>query len=291
MQYKVKLLLILLLIMICGIYFPATKSYAQISSLPSNNLLNQQEASYDDVMNITLESKLSVDVIIKKVKRLPPTQTINVASNKQRILITAEVQSLIRGTNHLNREIKFLFDAPIDSRGKIPKLKKQRIFAFGFHVANRPDFIRLAHKSSILLYSANKAALVRSITKEVLENDAPQKITGVSSAFHSAGTIIGDGETQIFLDTEFGQPMAISVVSKRRESKRWSVSTSEVIDINASEPIRNSLLGYRIACNLPKAIKPAVIETNDTIAIRKTIEDYNFIQAAIGPCQRNIIWK
>lgn len=279
-----------LMILSAFVALPAT-AFAQGNQL-SNNISNGQGlTSYDDIMSITLESELVVDIVARKIKKLPDSQTIGVRADRKRILIIGEVQSLIRGQKGLSSEIQFLYDAPIDSRGKIPKLKKKRFIAFGRHVTNRSDFIRLTHTASMLPYSDAINERVRSSIREAIAADAPQEIISVSSAFHSPGTIIGEGETQIFLETKFGQPMAISVTSKRGQNRRWSVSTSEVIDINATEPRRSSLLGYRLACSLPRSISPNIIEANNQSERQKLLSDYKLILDSVGPCERSRTWK
>lgn len=286
-----KSLILKYLILFFSLSIIASTAHTQ-GNQASNNIANvQNSASYDDIMGITLESELVVDIVAKKIKNLPASQTIGVRPDRKRVLIIGEVQSLIRGKNGLNSQVQFLFDAPIDSRGKIPKLKKMRFIAFGRHVTGRSDFIRLSRTASMLRYSDRINTMVRSSIREAIAANAPQEITSISSAFHSPGTIIGEGETQIFLNTEFGQPMAISVTSKRGQNRRWSVSTSEVIDINATEPRRFSLLGYRLACSLPKSLSSSNIESSDQRNRQKAISDYKLVKDSIGPCERNLAWQ
>lgn len=291
MDKSIKLFINNVLILCLGYNIMVSDAHSQPINDAPKNILMQPQASFDDIMSITIDSKLVVDLTVKKIRKLSPEQTIGVASNKKRILIIADVQSLIRGETGINSEIKFLFDAPIDARGKIPKLKKQRFLAFGQNVPNRPDFIKLSYVDSMLPYDPSTDLAVRSAITQVIAPSAAQKITGISSAFHSPGTIIGEGETQIFLNTQFRQPMAISVVSRGSGHKNWSVSTSEVIDINAVQPQRRSLIGHRLACSLPSNIQSNIIESGNTENIRKTMADYEYVKNAIGPCVRNIRWN
>lgn len=279
------------LLLYLALFILPSTAFAQQNKIANNGSNGQNSASYDDIMGVTLESELVVDIIAKKIKNLPASQSVGVRPDRKRILITGEVQSLIRGKNGLNSQVRFLFDAPIDSRGKIPKLKKMRFIAFGRHVTGRSDFIRLTRTASMVRYSDRVNTMVRGSIREAIAANAPQKITSISSAFHSPGTIIGEGETQIFLDTEFGQPMAISVTSRRGQNRRWSVSTSEVIDINATEPRRSSLLGFRLACSLPRSLNPSIIESNNREDREKALSDYKLIIDSIGPCQRNLTWQ
>ncbi len=286
-----KSLILKYLFLLFILFIIATKSFAQPKQISNNVANGQNSASYDDIMSITLESELVVDIVARKIKKLPASQSVGVRPDRKRVLIIGEVQSLIRGKSGLNSEVRFLFDAPIDSRGKIPKLKKLRFIAFGRHVSGRNDFIRLTHTASMLRYSDSLNSRVRNSIREAIADNAPQKITSISSAFHSPGTIIGEGETQIFLNTEFGQPMAISVTSKRGQNRRWSVSTSEVIDINATEPRRSSLLGYRLACSLPRSLSPSLIESSNQNNREKLLSDYKLVIDSIGPCLRKLTWQ
>lgn len=281
----------LILKILFAFLFVPTSTFAQINDSIINAPDGQNSISYDDIMEITLESELVVDIIVRKIKNLPNSQTIGVRPDRKRILIIGEVQSLIRGKNGLNQEVQFLFDAPIDSRGKIPKYKKMRFLAFGRHIAGNSGFIRLSRTASMTAYSNRINNMVRNNIREAIAANAPQKIIAINSAFHSPGTIIGEGESQIFLSTEFDQPMAISVISKQGQNRRWSVSTSEVIDINATEPKRFSLLGYRLACSLPRSLDPSIIESDDSRNRDKVKSDYKLVLDSVGPCQRQRTWQ
>lgn len=291
MNTPIKKLILNNFIAVFSLFFMVPALHAQSVTTETKNILGQSPPSYDALTNIALESPLVADIIVKKVNSLPASQSVGVPANKKRILIIAELQSLIRARKGLNSEIKFLFDAPLDSRGKIPKLKKLRFLAFGSNVKNNADFIKLTHIASMIPYTQNANNALRTIIKDIIAEDAPQKITSISSAFHSPGTIIGEGETQIFLNTETGQPIAISVISKQNQRPKWSASTSEVIDINATEPARNSLLGHRLACGLPNMIDNDKIEAASSKDRRKAATDYDYVRSSIGRCNINIDWN
>ena len=194
--------------------------------------------------------------------------------------------TLIRGQEGVAPRVRFLLDIPKDAKGKIPKLKKQRLFLLGSSVAGRPGEIRLSRPNALIQWSAANDILVRAITKEAVQIDAPEKITGITSAFYSAGTVIGEGETQIFLKTAKEQPLSLSVLSRPGEEKRWAVSTAEVIDESATAPTKFTLLWYRLACELPRSIAAEMVEAADSEGAAKVQADYNYILDSIGPCGR-----
>lgn len=255
-------------------------------------------AAYSDVADLVTIAPMIVDAKIRKITKFPPEQAIGVPANLQRTLVEADVIALIRGSSGVAASIRFTLDIPKDSRGKIPNLKKQRYFILGSAVADRPGTLRLARPDALVSYSPANDALLRAITREAVMLDAPQKITGIISAFHSAGTVIGEGETQVFLRTENGQPFSLSISSRAGQPKKWSVSTSELIEEGASTPKKFTLLWYRLACGLPRQLPPELVQSSEgggesmsggqgegeTAA--RAQADYSYVVGAIGPCGR-----
>lgn len=254
--------------------------------IPSSLAVQADSASYADIADLVVISSLIVDANIRNLRKIPPEQAVGVPANLQRMVVEADIATLIRGQEGVAPRIRFLLDIPKDAKGKIPKLKKQRLFLLGSSVAGRPGEIRLSRPNALIQWSAANDILVRAITKEAVQIDAPEKITGITSAFYSAGTVIGEGETQIFLKTAKEQPLSLSVLSRPGEEKRWAVSTAEVIDESATAPAKFTLLWYRLACELPRSIAAEMVEAVDSEGAAKVQADYNYILDSIGPCGR-----
>lgn len=254
--------------------------------IPSSLAVQADSASYADIADLVVVSSLIVDANVRNLRKIPAEQVVGVPANLQRMLVEADIVTLIRGQEGVTPRVRFLLDIPKDAKGKIPKLKKQRLFLLGSSVAGRPGEIRLSRPNALIQWSAANDILVRAITKEAVQIDAPEKITGITSAFHSAGTVIGEGETQIFLKTAKEQPLSLSVLSRPGEEKRWAVSTAEVIDESATAPAKFTLLWYRLACELPRSIAAEMVEAADSEGAAKVQADYNFILDSIGPCGR-----
>ena len=256
------------------------------SVVPPAYAVQADGASYADVADLVVISPLIVDATIKNATKISPQQSIGVPANMQRMLVEANVSALIRGQGGVTPRIKFLLDLPKDARGKLPKIKKQRLFLLGSTVAGRPGEIRLARPNALIQWSAANDALVRAITQEAVQIDAPQKITSITSAFYSAGTILGEGETQVFLKTEKDQPVSLSILSRPGQAKRWAVSTAEVIDESATAPARYTLLWYRLACGLPRELNSELVEAAEGDNTARAQADYKFVIDALGPCGR-----
>jgi hypothetical protein len=243
-------------------------------------------AAYADIADLATISPLIIDAKVRKTTKISAVQAIGVPQNLQRLLVEVDVIALIRGLNGAPARMRFVLDVPKDGRGRIPKLKKQRFFILGDNVKGRGDQIQLSRPDALIQFSPANNAMLRSITQEAVMLDAPQKITGVASAFYSPGTVVGEGNTQVFLRTKNNQPITISVASAPGQPKRWNVSTSELIEEATSVPRRNSLLWYQLACGLPKALLPELIESGDGENAVRAQEDYNFVINALGPCGR-----
>ena len=255
-------------------------------SLPSSLVVPANDASYADIADLVVVSPLIIDTTIKNARKVSPEQSVGVPVNLQRMLVEADVMALIRGQGGVIPRVRLILDVPKDAKGKIPKLKKQRLFLLGNTVTGRPGEIRLSRPNALIQWSAANDVLVRSITHEAVQIDAPQRITGISSAFHSAGTVLGEGETQIFLKTEKEQPLSLSILSRPGQEKRWAVSTAEVIDESASAPPKFTLLWYRLACGLPRSLSSDLAEAGTSDDAARAQADYKFVQDSLGPCGR-----
>jgi hypothetical protein len=275
------------------LFWAVTGAFAQVSAPPKTGAtpaiayaVQAEGAAYADIADLVTIAPVIIDAQIAKTTKVPPEQSVGVPANLQRMLIEAKVIALIRGEGGVMPVVKFLLDVPKDAKGKIPKLKKARFFMMASQVVGRPGEIRLVRPAALVSYSPANDAMVRAITKEAVLIDAPQKITGIASAFYSPGTVIGDGETQIFLTTEKNQPFALSISSRAGQPKKWSVSTSEVIEESAMAPTRYTLMWYRLACGLPPSLPAEKVESAESDNAARAQADYQHVLAALGPCGR-----
>lgn len=266
--------------------FGGMASAQPATPLPVSLVVQADGASYADIADLVVISPLIIDATIRNIKKIPPEQSIGLPANLQRLLVEADVLALIRGQGGVTSRVRFVLDAPKDAKGNVPKLKKQRLFLLGSSVNGRPGDIRLGRPNALIQWSMANDALVRTIAQEAVQIDAPQRITGITSAFYSAGTVLGEGETQIFLKTEREQPLSLSVLSRPGQAKRWAVSTAEVIDESATAPAMHTLLWYRLACGLPRSLSPDQIEGAESDNAARAQADYKFVIDALGPCGR-----
>jgi len=155
-----------------------------------------------------------------------------------------------------------------------------------FAIPAGPAFVRLVAPDAQVPWSAEAARSVRAILSEAARADAPPVVRGISSAFHSEGSIPGEGETQIFLNSPEDKPVSLTVQRRTGEQPRWFVSQGEVVDEGTSQPRPDTLLWYRIACTLPVSIPPSSVDGQPADAIANIKADYKVILEGLGPCNR-----
>jgi hypothetical protein len=262
-----------------GLIFAVIPAVAQVSPSATS-------VAYADMADLSADTPLAIQAQIRKAVKVKPERAPGLAQGHQRFYVEARVLKLIRGKNGIGRDISYIIDLPLDFRGKAPKLKKRTVLLFAYPVSGKPGFIRLAAPDAQVDWSAEKEAMLRGILAEAVAPDAPPRITGAGTAFHSAGSIPGEGETQIFLTTESGDPVSLSILRRPGQEPRWSVALGEIVDESAAVPAPGSLLWYRLACFLPRNLPEAAVSglsPNDAAMARS---DYQVVLRGLGPCGR-----
>ncbi len=242
--------------------------------------------SYADVADLALPAPIVAEIKIRKAERLKAELAGDVATSKRRYLVTADLVALIRGAGGLAPRITYVVDLAPDAQGKWPKLEKTQMMVFAHPVANRPTTIRLAAPDAQQPASLLLGALVRKLLNEAGLPSAPPRIVGIGDAFHVAGSVSGEGETQIFLKAIDGSPLSLSVWRQPDALPKWAVSVGEIVDEGAEPPSRDTLLWYRLACFLPPRLPASSVETLAEADAAIASEDYATIIARLGPCRR-----
>ena len=240
---------------------------------------------YAEVADLVVASPLVIDATIRSEARIKGAEAAGLPPGQARFYVEADVGRLIRGTDAIAARIGWLVDVPLDFRGRAPKLKKARVLVFARPVTGRPGQVQLVTPGAQIAWSPAAEDLARRIAAEANAPDAPPVVTGVRSAFHVPGSLPGEGETQIFLETREGRPAAISVLRRPGEEPRWSVTLEEIFDENARAPARDTLLWYRLACALPAVLPDRATAALEPDAAAQARGDYAFVIAQLGPCR------
>jgi len=239
---------------------------------------------YADLAPLVLSAPLILDATIRSAVTIKGAEAAGVDPGFIRLYVQADVNALIRGSQGVPPRVGYLVDLPADARGRAPRLKKVRVLLFARPVAGRPTQLQLVAKDAQRRWTPAAEALTRRIAQETVQPNQPPEITGIGNAFHVAGSLPGEGETQIFLTTKDGRPVSLDILRRPGEQPRWSVALSDVTDAAAQAPERDTLLWYRLACFLPSELPESSVAGSDPSDARIAREDYQFVLQSLGPC-------
>lgn len=242
------------------------------------------EYSYVELADMALVAPEVVAAQIADAIPVKGAAAGNVAEGKTRYYVQADVKALISGTG-VPARVAYLIDLPNDARGKRLKLKGVPVLLLAAPTGS-PGELRLVGPRAQVPRTAENEARLRAILTAAVAPDAPPAITGITRAFHVAGSLPGEGETQIFLRTADKRPISLSILRRPHEEPRWAVALSELVDDSAAPPKPETLLWYRLACGLPRQLPDEAVagqSPEDSDAARA---DYQLVLSGLGPCKR-----
>jgi len=239
---------------------------------------------YADLAPLVIAAPLILDATIRSTVTINGPEAAGVDPGFIRLYVQADVNALIRGTTGVPPRIGYLVDLPADARGRAPRLKKVRVLLFARPVAGRPAQLQLVAKDAQRRWTPAAEQLTRRIAQETVQPDQPPEITGIGNAFHVAGSLPGEGETQIFLTTKDGRPVSLDILRRPGQQPRWSVALSDVTDAAAQAPQRDTLLWYRLACFLPRQLPDSSVAGSAPQDADAARADYQFVLQSLGPC-------
>ena len=252
---------------------------------PAESQLSAPAPTYADLADLALAAPVTAQVRLTRSIEIKGERAANVPQSLARFYVEADIVSLIRSAEPLPTRVNYLLDVPRDARGKAPKLRKgSEYILFAAPVRGRPDSLQLIARDAHLPLAPEPAAQVRAILTEAYGADAPPRITGIGRAFHVPGSLPGEGETQIFLQTEDKRPVSLNVLRRPGEQPRWAVALSEIVDEAAAPPRPGSLLWYRLACSLPRGLPRQSLAESDADNAALAARDYGFVLEQLGPC-------
>ena len=268
----------------------AFASLAAAKPVQSQNLAAAPVApqlSYADLADLALAAPVVAQLRIRGVDTLHPDESPGLAPGFRRFLVQADVVALIRGDGGLPAAISYLIDLPNDSRGHAARLRRRdEVLVLARRVPNRPAELRLVAPDAQLPYTPAVAERLRALLREAMAPDAPPRITGIGRAFHVPGSLPGESETQIFLQTGDSRPISLSILRRPGERPRWAVALSEIVDEAAAPPAPDTLLWYRLACTLPPRLPPQSLSEAGADEAEAIQADYRLVIEGLGRCVR-----
>jgi len=259
---------------------------AQQASAAAPQSLTAPAVTYPDLADLADSAPLVLRAQLSRLARVEPERAPGVRPGWGRFYAEAETGALLSGDALVGETLRYLVDLPLDSRGKPPRLIRKPVFLFAAPIAGKPGELRLVAPDAQVPWDAVSEASLRAILTELVSPGAPARVTGVREAMHVPGELAGEGETQIFLSTRDGSAASIAVTRHAGTAPSWGVSFSEVLD-TSSQPQRETLRWYRLACFLPAALPPGSNLSDGSAAQAQAQTDYRLVIDALGPCPRN----
>jgi hypothetical protein len=252
-----------------------------------DQLSTQPDSSYADLVDLADSAELVLRAQLRRLIRVENERAPGLRPGWGRFYVKAETQALLSGSSLLGESLTYLVDLPLDQKGKPPKLKKQVVLLFARTVPNRPGELQLVARDAHLLWTERTEAVLRAILTELVAPNGPGQVTGVREIIHVPGTLAGEGETQIFLQTDDGSPASITVLHRPGLPPAWGASFTELVANIGRPPVRDSLEWYRLACFLPNSLPRGGNFSESPWARSQAAADYRMVLGDLGVCRRN----
>ena len=265
-----------------GLILLSASSVGQAATpIPYGGLTTQY--SYVELADMAFAAPQAIAAIIAEAIPLKPNAAPDVPTGKTRYYVQADVTALISGAA-VPARVTYLVDLPNPPKGKL-KLKGVPVLLLAAPTANAGELRLVGPRAQVPRTPENESRL-RAILTAAVNPDAPPAITGITRAFHVAGTLPGESETQIFLRTADKRPISLSILRRPHEDPRWAVALSELVDDSAAPPKPDTLLWYRLACGLPQALPDDAVASLAEPDAKAARDDYQVVLTGLGACKR-----
>lgn len=262
----------------CGVAMPTMAQ--QPAPLPS-----PPPYTYADVADHAVLAATIIDARIRRVREVEPARATGVTPGHVRLYLEGDVQGALFGRDPVARRVAWLIDLPRDARGRAPRVPNQRVLLFARPVTVANQLV-LVSPRAMVPWDAAVEAHARNIAAELARGSVPPAITGVGQAFHVAGTVAGEGESQIFLTTATGNPISLTILRRPGQQRAWAAAFGEIVDEAAAAPRPGTIGHYRLACGLPANLPRSALRDATPAESATATEDYAFVRSRVGPCLR-----
>lgn len=266
----------------------ASTGPAQSQDLQVPEPVMQDAPTYADLVDMAMAADTAVVVEVEEQIPFPPERVPDLPPEIVRLYVEANVQSLLVAPQPVGEQLVFVVDRRRDSRGDAPDLEERAFILLGDLSRSQPGAIQLLSSDSMLPASPQVEARVRRVLTQLAQGDVPPAITGLRDVISVPGNLAGESETQMFVETETGAPVSLSVIRRPGMAPQWGVSLGELVDASARPPEPETIAWYRFACFLPRELPADSFLQTDRASQAQAREDYAYVLARLGPCERRL---
>lgn len=245
------------------------------------------QLTYVDLVELGMAADLVLRSQVSRQTTVRADRAPGLEPGKVRLYVQAATQALLAGSGSAAGSYAFLVDLPLTDRGRRPKIKNEVVLLFGRRVEGRPGELQLVGLQAIQPANPLLEQRVRQVLTQLVQPDRPPVITGVREVMSVPGNLAGESETQLFLETQGGAPVAITVLRRPGMAPSWGVSWTDIVDQSARPPLRETLQWYVLACSLPADLPGAAFIQADPASRARARADYAFVREDLGRCDRS----
>lgn len=256
------------------------------NALPQAELGPGEDPTYADLVTFALQADLVAVVTVDRQAEFSQERAPDVPANRVRLYLETLTRNLLASPTGVGGSLIFVTDVDRESDGDAPDLEERAFVVFGDLVRGRPGEVQLVSSRSLFPAGPVIEGRLRRVLRQLAAADAPDAITGVRDVISVPGNLAGESETQMFVETQSGAPVSLSVIRRPGMAPQWGVSLGEIVDSAARPPERESLTWYRFACFLPKDLPTNAFLQRDRESQMRAQRDYDFVLAELGECER-----
>lgn len=264
----------------------ASTGPARSQDTPLPELSSSQAPTYADLVTMAMAADTVAQVAVEEQIAFPPERAPSVPVSEVRLYVESAVQALLKSPRPIGESLAFVVDRPRDADGDAPDLEERQFLVFGALSTSQPGTLQLISSDSLLPAGPVIAQRVREVLTQLAANDVPPAITGVRDVISVPGNLAGESETQMFIETTTGEPVSLTVIRRPNMAPEWGVSMGELVDASATPPEPETIAWYRFACSLPRELSADDFLQPDSASQAQAREDYAFVLAQLGPCER-----
>ena len=265
----------------CASTGPAMSQDRTVAELPA-----AQAPTYADLVTMAMEADTVAVVTVEDQIPYPAERAPDVPPSRVRLYVEALTQSLLAAPQGVGEELTFVVDQERTPDGDAPDLEERPFLLFGDLSRSQPGAIQLISSDSMLPAGPQIEQRVRRVLTQLAAADTPPTITGLRDVISVPGNLAGESETQMFVETESGDPVSLTVIRRPGMTPEWGVSLGELVDASATPPEPETLAWYRFACFLPRELPDDSFLQRDRVSQEQARQDYAYILDQLGPCER-----
>jgi len=256
-------------------------------ALPARAQTASAQPTYVDLIEMSRAANIVARIVIEEQITVPPERAPGVPPGQVRLYVEALTQALLGGSVPVGESLVFLVDQPHDIEGDAPDIEELSFLVFASAVPGRPGEIQLVGGRSFLPDTPELEQRIRMVLTQLASETMPPQVTGVREVISVPGNLVGESETQIFLETQGGAPVSLNVLRRPGQRPQWGVSWTEIVDQAARPPRPETLQWYSLACFLPERLPEESFLQSDRESRVRASEDYAVILEQLGPCARS----